>query len=91
MNVVDTKLQMDSVNRFGDGIQSTICMEECAELIQAISKMKRGKDAYDNLVEEMADVYIILEQLQCIYSVANVEIQGWIKKKQDRQRKLLEE
>ena len=91
MNVVDTKLQMDSVNRFGDGIQSTICMEECAELIQAISKMKRGKDAYDNLVEEMADVYIILEQLQYIYSVADVEIQRWIKKKQDRQRRLLED
>lgn len=91
MNIVDTKLQMDSVNRFGAGIQSTICMEECAELIQAISKMKRGKDTYDNLVEEMADVYIILEQLQCIYGVANVEIQEWIKKKQDRQRRLLEE
>jgi hypothetical protein len=53
--------------------------------------MKRGKDAYDNLVEEMADVYIILEQLQCIYGVANVEIQEWLKKKQDRQRRLLED
>ena len=29
-------------------------MEECAELIQAISKAKRGKLDRDNLVEEIA-------------------------------------
>ena len=53
---VDRELQAEVVSTNGKEIQSTICMEECAELIQAISKMKRGKDNRDNLIEEMADV-----------------------------------
>lgn len=32
-----------SVDHYGEEIKATVCMEECAELIQAISKEKRGK------------------------------------------------
>ncbi len=77
---------------YGRDAQSSIHMEECAELIQAISKMRRvrstgGDDsaAYYNLVEEMADVLICLEQLQEIYKIPNHEIQGIIDKKCARQ------
>lgn len=85
----DIELQTEVVNEYGANIQSTICMEECAELIQAISKMKRGKDNRDNLIEEMADVYIILEQLKFIYNITDNEIIKWLDAKQDRQRRLL--
>ena len=41
----------------GVAIQSVVCMEECSELIKAISKRLRGElDIEDNLAEEMADV-----------------------------------
>lgn len=85
----DIELQTEVVSKYGSDIQSTICMEECAELIQAISKMKRGKDNRDNLIEEMADVYIILEQLKFIYNITDNEIIKWLDAKQDRQRRLL--
>ena len=50
-----------------------MCMEECAELIQAINKKHRGKA--HNLVEEIADVEICLEQMKMINSChAAVEI-----------------
>ena len=91
MNIIDKQLQKDTIDTFGKNIQSTICMEECAELIQAISKMKRGKDQRENLIEEMADVYIILEQLQCMYNVPDNKLLEWINKKQDRQRNMLAE
>lgn len=42
---------------------TTIAMEELAELIQAISKAKRGKLNRDNLIEEIADVYLIIDWL----------------------------
>lgn len=43
----------ESVERFGTRLQSVVCMEECAELIQAVSKRLRGKpDPDDNLAEE---------------------------------------
>ena len=91
MNIIDKMIQKKTIDKFGADIQSTICMEECAELIQAISKMKRGKeDKRDNLIEEMADVYIILEQLQYIYDIGDSEIENWIVCKQDRQLRVLE-
>lgn len=55
------EIRHESVERFGKETQSVVCMEECAELIQAISKRLRGKpDPDDNLTEEMADVTICL-------------------------------
>ncbi len=88
---VDRELQAEVVSTNGKEIQSTICMEECAELIQAISKMKRGKDNRDNLTEEMADVLIAFTQLRVIYDVTDDELIKWLAAKQDRQRRLLSE
>lgn len=59
-------------------------MEELSELTQAISKEIRGKDDRSNLVEEMADVIICLEILKQIFAVTNVEIEEWVKFKQER-------
>lgn len=53
----------------GDDLTLTIASEECAELIQAISKVKRYgfHDEYeDNLHEEVADVLICIAELVCL-------------------------
>lgn len=77
---------------YGHDAQAMIHMEECSELIQAISKMRRvrnsGKDdgeAYDNLVEEVADVLICIEQLRLMYDIPDHAIQGVIYEKCARQ------
>ena len=51
-------------------------MEECAELIQAISKYERhmSQDNYNNMIKEMADVYISLEALIFYYSAGNEDV-----------------
>jgi NTP pyrophosphatase (non-canonical NTP hydrolase) len=52
--------------KFGD-LQYVVFMEECAELIKAISKYARNKhvsaQASRDLVEEIADVEIMIEQV----------------------------
>ena len=72
--------------------------EECAELIQAISKMRRARnkgeddsDARRNLVEEMADVLICLEQLQEIYGIHDLDLEEMVNKKCARQDERLRE
>lgn len=76
----------ESVERFGTRLQSVVCMEECAELIQAVSKRLRGKpDPDDNLAEEMADVYICLHLLQDMYDVTDERLESWIDRKTERQ------
>ena len=63
-------LELDKVaNINGDDLTLTITSEECAELIQAITKVKRYgfHDGYeDNLHEEVADVLICIAELVCL-------------------------
>ena len=63
-------LKLDKVaNINGDDLTLIITSEECAELIQAISKIKRYgfHDEYeDNLHEEVADVLICIPELGCL-------------------------
>lgn len=81
---IDKNIIAKSINHYGEEIQATVCMEECVELIQAISKMKRGIDAKDNLVEEIADVLICIEMLKQLYNVLDLDIESWIMQKQQR-------
>ena len=73
-----------SIEHYGKDVQSTVCMEECAELIQAISKEKRGKSDKENLAEEIADVIICIEMLKQIYNITEDEIYSWVITKQER-------
>ena len=82
---------------YGKDLQCTVATEECAELIQAITKMLRLKNrisetsvddynaAYSNLVEEAADVCIILEQIKLIFNISDHEIQRVVDEKCARQ------
>ena len=82
---IDKNIIAKSINHYGEEIQATVCMEECAELIQAISKMKRGIDAKDNLAEEIADVLICIEMLKQLYDVDTSSLNDWIRLKQQRE------
>ena len=73
-----------TIEHYGKDVQSTVCMEECAELIQAISKEKRGKSDKSHLAEEMADVIICIEMLKEIYSISDDMISEWIQIKEAR-------
>lgn len=77
------------VKKNGIRYQSGIAQEECAELIQAISKCLRSKEAIPikermNLIEEMADVQICLEQLQVMFHISDTEILCWKEAKENR-------
>ena len=56
----------------------TIAMEECSELIQAISKNKRGKGNYDNTCEEVVDVLICIEWLIERLNLKQEDILRWL-------------
>lgn len=67
------------IKKNGIRYQSGIAQEECAELIQAISKCLRSKEVIPikermNLIEEMADVIICTQQLQIMYHITDEEL-----------------
>lgn len=92
--VIDIPKQAEVIVTYGVDAQLGIHMEECAELIQAISKANRDKqpmnllheDVYKNLIEEMADVLICMEQLKEIFGITDGSIQEVIYKKAERQK-----
>lgn len=53
-----------AIATYGSEAQERQAIEECAELIQAISHKHRGRE--HNIAEEIADVEIMLEQLKII-------------------------
>ena len=75
---------------YGGDHQLTIATEECAELIQAITKIKRGKPNWDNLIEELADVRIIVEQVEMMFDIA-LDVQQRIVEKCVRNSKRMDE
>ena len=72
----------------GDDLTLTIAQEECAELIQAISKVKRYgfHDNYeDNLHEEVADILICISELVCLGYLDIDRVIAWQESKIQRE------
>ena len=87
MTQTEKDLYERNIRYHGTQQETTIAMEECSELIQAISKCKRYGciDKYrENLIEEIADVLIIINELQLIYDISNDDIENIKKYKMDR-------
>lgn len=82
-------------DHYGLDAQLDMLQEECAELIQAASKYKRN-GSY-SIIEEMADVYIMLDQVAYLLDKevpgegeVKYSIGWWKKKKISRQLERIE-
>ena len=73
--MIETTLLQQAIDKWGANAQIDMIIEECAELILALQKMKRnyGKDfAHDeellkSVCDEVADVRIMTEQAQLLF------------------------
>ena len=54
-----------AIDHFGISNQIDVAIEEMAELTQALIHYKRGRTA--NIEEEIADVYVILQQIEIYF------------------------
>lgn len=89
---------MDTVNlykellsRFGIEKQTLMLAEEQGELIKAINKKLRGKGDRLSIVEEMADVLIMLQQIAQFFDIDKEEVNLIINKKLKRTEERLAE
>lgn len=56
-----------AIKKWGYRLQVIVAIEELSELQKELTKWLRGKSTNDGLMEEMADVSIMLNQLQLIF------------------------
>ena len=97
LNKIDIKAkQKEIINHYGFDNQLDQLIEECGELIVSIAKNKRytfadvsfvniSKDRYDNLIEELADVKNLIEQLELEYDYVKEGIEVMIDHKVNRE------
>lgn len=62
-------------NHYGYTAQSQITIEECAELTQAICKLRRAwsNERLENVKEELADVLIMARQLRVMLGAEDID------------------
>lgn len=84
-------LATQALEHFGNEPQIRQTMEECAELIVALNKSLRDpENTFKNVLEELADVTIMLEQMKQLYDV-DLEFDDILEEKMDKLRSYLSE
>lgn len=76
--------KMNDISSIDTDLITRIAEEECAELIQAISKEARYKPNRDNTHEEIADVLICISWLIQKLELDENKINQWIDYKTER-------
>lgn len=90
-----------NAEHYGYEAQSNQLVEECAELIQAVSKYRRARGtgqetllkeqvAFDNLIEEIADVEIMLEQIKHLLKIPEEDLLAYKQFKINRTKERIE-
>ena len=69
-------------------LQLVIAIEEMSELTKEISKDLRGKGNREHIIEEMADVQLILDELKEYYNISQEDIYKVKRKKILRTQKM---
>jgi NTP pyrophosphatase (non-canonical NTP hydrolase) len=62
-----------TIRKYGKSIQTFVAIEEMSELTKELCKNVRGYNNLDNIYEEMADVFIMLAQMQILFQM-DVEV-----------------
>ena len=84
-----TEIYKRIIEKFGKEAQTIVAIEELSELQKALCKYLRGQDNFENIVEEIADVKIMLEQLELIFDCDLLVIQEMAKKLQRTEKRYL--
>ena len=79
----------DIVEYFGVESQLVVANEEMSELTKEITKTLRGKHNTVAVIEEIADVLVILSQLYIIYNIDDDDIKEVCDEKIERTRSLI--
>ena len=89
MEFKNREVYEDAIKKWGEYMQTQMAIEECAELIDALCKSNRGRNNKKDVLNEMVDVYIMIEQLFVLYDFSIEEFREQFKYKIDRLKKLL--
>ena len=86
----ENEILLSALTKWGAGMQTVMVFEEMAELQKELCKSLRGKDNRGYIAEEIADVRIMLDQMEVLHG-CTVAVDTWRKVKLGRLDKMVEE
>jgi NTP pyrophosphatase (non-canonical NTP hydrolase) len=73
---IDNDLLLKALQKWGERQQINMIKEECLELALALQKLERNGDIdekYRAIIDEIADVIIMMEQAKIIFSINDIQ------------------
>ena len=67
MFLEERRILQSAVITYGQNAQILMCIEECAELTNALAKIPRNRVTEDEIITEIADVSIMIDQLAMMF------------------------
>ena len=80
-----------AIQKNGKAMQTVVAIEEMSELQKELSKFIRGKGNRDNLIEEVADVLVMIAQIQLMYYIPDNEVERIMHLKLNRLKERMEQ
>ncbi len=87
---MNTEILLKAIETYGKKNQKIMLFEEMAELQKEVCKSLRGNNNKTAIIEEIADVLIMIEQLKMMEKISDSVINLEIRYKTERLRKRLE-
>lgn len=84
----ENEILLSALTKWGAGMQTVMVFEEMAELQKELCKSLRGKDNRGYIAEEIADVRIMLDQMEILHDCTE-DVDTWRKVKLARLEKRL--
>lgn len=85
------KVFSNAIVKYGVHNQCVVAVEELSELQKEICKALRGQLNRDNMIEELADCWIMTEQLKMMFNITDTDVQKVIWQKTTRLKERLKE
>ena len=87
----EVEIMRSAIRKNGKAMQTVVAIEEMSELQKELSKFIRGKGNRDNLIEEVADVLIMVTQIQIMYYIPDDEVERIMHLKLNRLKERMEQ
>lgn len=84
LNELQKSVIENALEKWGSMSELVVTIEELSELQKEVTKQIRNEGKMENLVEEMADVYIVMEYLNMIFAITDDDINKEVEKKLNR-------
>lgn len=75
-----TRIFKELIDKYGDK-QVIVAIEELSELQKELCKYLRGKGNIENITEELADVWIMISQMQILFKIDSYDLEEKIDEK----------